>query len=774
MKKQYNGLKTEVRAISSSVIKISVSVTQKKELLKVIQIVNPNDIEEELEDFAEYENGLSTSRLNLFWKDGLLNIQTKEGDILCKDFSPPDFFDKKLHIRKSMMPDEHFFGFGEKMGFLNKRGTKMEMYNKDNPIHFPDADPLYISIPFFISIIPSGPAYGILIENTEPCGFDMGYSSEEWYEFWVQAPRIEYWMIYGKDVKDVVQKMAQLTGKMELPPAWALGYQQSRWSYSSQDEVINVAKKMREEKIPCDVIHLDIGYMDGYKIFTWDKARFPEPKRLISELRNMGIKVVTIIDPGVKKEPGYQVYNGLKNIDGICKQENGEDFIGYVWPGKCVFPDFLRSDVREFWTALHKELLESGVAGIWNDMNEPSIPWLDGSEDKILELLQKESFMDKLEAKQVFDQDDFGSLFFHRDNEGNIYPHQRIRNVYALLEARATKKAFEKFLPDRRPFILTRAGFTGIQRYAAVWTGDNSSWWEHLLVEIKRCLNLSLSGVSFVGTDVGGFGGNATSELLIRWTEMGIFFPFFRNHSALNTRHQEPWAFDKKTESIIRETIRKRYEFFPYLYTQFWKSSTTGIPIMKPLFFADEMDSRTYYTEDEFLIGDLLVAPVYSPNTYSRSVYLPRGKWVDIRNDTIYDGKTMIDASAPLNEIPVYVKMDSIISRMEIMDYIFEREKMSLILDIYVQDKAHIEVYEDDGETYAYRNGEYNIFNINVERKEDEFTVKFLENPSGFTSRYDALLLRFHLCTGRCKVNLNDNIYETEAQNGIAQVRVDL
>lgn len=774
MKKSYNGFKTEVRAISSSVIKISISDTQKKELPKVIQIVNPNNIEEELEDFTERENGFSTSRLNIFWKNGLLDIQTKEGNILCKDFSSPDFSDKKMYIKKCMSDNEHFFGFGEKMGFLNKRGMKMKMDNKDNPIHFPDADPMYVSIPFFISVIPSGRAYGILIENTEPTGFDMGYSSNDWYEFWVQAPQMEYWVIYGDSVKDIVRKMIQLTGKIELPPAWSLGYQQSRWSYSSQDEVLNKAKKLRGKQIPCDVIYLDIDYMDGYRVFTWDKERFPEPKKLISELRNMGIKVVTIIDPGVKKEPGYSVYDGLKDINGTCKRSDGKDFIGYVWPGKCVFPDFLRSDVREFWTALHKKLFETGITGIWNDMNEPSIPWIDGLEDKVSGFLKEESFMDKLEAKQVFDQGDFGSLFFHRDDEGNIYPHRRIRNVYALLEAKATKKAFEKFLPNRRPFILTRAGFTGIQRYAAVWTGDNSSWWEHLFVEIKRCLNLSLSGVSFVGADVGGFGGNATSELLIRWTEMGIFFPFFRNHSALNTRHQEPWAFDKRTEEIIKDTIRKRYELFPYLYTQFWKASTIGIPIIKPLFFADETDNRTYYTEDEFLIGDLLVAPVYSPDTYSRPVYLPRGKWVDIRNDTIYDGKTMIDASAPLNEIPVYVRMDSIISRTEVMDYIFEKEKMSLILDIYVQNKAHIEVYEDDGETYAYRNEEYNIFDINVERKENEFTVKFLVNPSGFISRYDVLLLRFHLCIGRCKVSLNNNIYETEAKNGIAQIRVDL
>ncbi|MGC8637683.1 MAG: TIM-barrel domain-containing protein [Athalassotoga sp.] len=632
--------------------------------------------------------------------------------------------------------DAHFFGFGEKMGYLDKKGRNFKMINSDFPLHTPDVDPMYISIPFFIAIFGKS-AIGIFVDTTSYSFFNL---REDGFTISAKDEGITIYFIYGPDVKKVIGNFTGMVGRMEMPPAWAIGYQQSRWSYS-KDDAIEIAKKMRQKEIPCDVIYLDIDYMDGYRVFTWKKDF---ENGFSNYLHDMGFKLVTIVDPGIKIDENYDIYRSAKSMDGFVKDKEGNDFVGYVWPGRCNFPDFLRSDVREWWARSHKALFEKGIDGIWNDMNEPAIVWTDSKTRKVSELFKREiDFQILGEAKTLFLQEDAGDEILHKDDNGKVWPHYKVRNVYAYLEAMATKRAFELYRPGKRPFILTRAGFAGIQKYAAVWTGDNSSWWEHLEIEMPISMGLGLSGVAFTGADVGGFGGDANGELLARWMEMGAFFPFFRNHSAIGTARQEPWSFGEKIEEIAKKYIRLRYELFPYIYTAFYFAHKEGIPVMKPLFMLDQANTDLYSINDEFIFGDsILVAPITRPNTTWRTVYIPKDKWIDMRNGNLYEGDHVYKIDAPLDEIPVFVKDGSVIFRTDPINYIFEKEKMNLYVDIY-GNSAIGYLYEDDGETLGYKEGNYNLYEFAIGSIPGGYTIGLKALHHGYSGRYDKVWIRF-------------------------------
>lgn len=688
---------------------------------------NPFEIIEDIED-SENKNFSciqESGKLKVIYKD-LLITQNSEG--IKNDLFSVDFSCEKAH----------FFGFGEKMGYLDKRGKNFKMINYDFPLHTPDLDPMYISIPFFIIIFPRKSAIGIFIDTTSYAFFNI---REDGFTISSRDNGLTMYFIHGPGVDQVISRFTGMVGRMEMPPAWAIGYQQSRWSYS-RTEALEVAKKMREKEIPCDVIYLDIDYMNDYRVFTW-KNEF-ENSRFSESLHDIGFKVVTIVDPGVKIDNNYEIYESGKSIDAFVKGKDGKHFVGYVWPGRCNFPDFLRSDVREWWARSHRALFENGVDGIWNDMNEPAIVWTDSKTKKVSELFKEElNFQILGEAKSLFAQDDFGDEIFHEDDRGKIWPHYKVRNIYAYLEAMATKRAFEIYKPNKRSFILTRAGFAGIQKYAAVWTGDNSSWWEHLEIEMPISMGLGLSGVAFTGADVGGFGGDANGELLARWTEMGAFFPFFRNHSAIGTARQEPWSFGDGIEKIVKKYVRLRYELFPYIYTAFYFSHKNGIPIMKPLFMVDQDNENLYSINDEFIFGDsILVSPITRPNTTWRMVYIPKDRWIDIRNGNVYEGDHVYKIDAPLDEIPVFVKENSIIFRTDAMNYIFENGKMNLYADVY-GNSAIGYLYEDDGETLNYKNGEYNLYEFAVGKTVDGYTMGVKSLNHGYDGRYERVVVRF-------------------------------
>lgn len=493
-------------------------------------------------------------------------ITAQQAELLAKEGHelPKKQSDHTFEVVRMLHPKEHIYGLGDKTGFLDKRGYAYEMWNSDIPDTHTDFFPsLYKSVPFFISMRPHF-TYGIFLDNTSKSYFDMGKEEAERYYFAADGGDLDYYFIAGETMRDILGAYTGLTGRTALPQKWTLGYHQSRWGYITEDDIMDVAEKMRQCRIPCDSIHFDIDYMDAFKVFTWNRKNYKDPKKTLQKLTEMGYKPVTIIDPGVKKEDGYDVYEeGIKNGYFAFSAEN-ELYVNEVWPGDAVFPSFTNPKVRSWWADKQKFLIDMGVRGVWNDMNEPA------------------SFKGPLpDDVQFADEDD--TVILHKD----------AHNIYGHCMAMATKDGWLKY-DGRRPFIITRAAYAGTQRYALVWTGDNQSIWAHLQMAIPQLCNLGLSGFSYAGTDVGGFGADTTKELLARWVQVGCLSPFFRNHSAQGTRKQEPWQFDKELLEIYRKYVELRYHLLPYIYDCFFESEQTGLPIMRPLMLNFEKDAETY------------------------------------------------------------------------------------------------------------------------------------------------------------------------------------
>ncbi|HEX2909412.1 MAG TPA: glycoside hydrolase family 31 protein [Chloroflexia bacterium] len=627
---------------------------------------------------------------------GGIQFLTADGKTLSQDDpeSGPLFAeDGKVSTLKLIEEGDHFYGFGERSSLLEKTGRRYTCWNSD-PVdsdldHGPGADALYQSIPFFMALRPEAGGYGLFFNNTFKSVFDVGHSREQRLGMEAAGGELDYYLIYGPEPAAIVELYTELTGRMPLPPRWSLGYHQCRWSYFPEDKVYEIAKNFRERKIPADVIHLDIDYMHGYRVFTWDAERFPDPQKMTADLGEQGFKLVTIIDPGVKYDPGsdYQVYNEGAEKDYFIHNPDGSLFHGYVWPDDSVFPDYARQEVREWWGDLHKVFVETGIRGIWNDMNEPSISTTPFS--------QVGHHMD------IPDQAPQGS---GADRTG----HAEIHNIYGLLEDMGTYQGLRRLDPERRYFMLTRAGFAGIQRWSAVWTGDNSAVWEHLEMAMPELSNLGLSGVSFAGTDIGGFFGASSPELWARWIELGAFYPFSRGHSCAGTPQKEPWTWGEDVEDIARKYIEWRYRLLPYIYTLFEESTRTGAPVLRPLLYEFYQDSRTLNMNDQVMLGNaLLLAPVYRPGVDYRYVYLPAGRWYDFWSGQPCDGQHLL-AHAPLDTLPLYARGGTVLPLAPVMQYSDERPVDLLTLEIYLDEQgaAQGRLYEDDGETFAYERGE--------------------------------------------------------------------
>lgn len=622
--------------------------------------------------------------------------------------------DNEVRSWKKIRENERFYGLGEKTGFLDKKDMNVTMWNTDNPHpHVPTTDPLYQSIPFYIGF-NSGQAYGIYYDNTYKSHFDMGHYRKDYVSFRAEGGQLDYYFINGPDIKEVIGRYVTLTGRMQLPPLWSLGYHQSRYSYYPEDEVREIAQKFRDKQIPCDVIHLDIHYMDDYRVFTWDEDRFPDPEKLMSDLAEEGFKIVTIVDPGVKKDAEYEVYKEGVLKDYFIKYLDGNLVIEPVWPGDSAFPDFTKKEVREWWGDLHHKFINMGVSGIWNDMNEPAV------------------FSN--EKKTLSDPE------IVHDNDGDIDTHRRFHNVYGLLEGKSTYQALKKYT-DSRPFVLTRAGFAGIQRYAAVWTGDNRSFWEHMQMAMPMLMNLGMSGVAFCGTDVGGFGDDSNGELLTRWTQMGTFIPFFRNHTSKGTARQEPWAFGKKYETIIKKYIRLRYKFLFHIYNLMQKAVKTGIPVLRPVVLEFPEDEAVYNLFDQFMVGEeILAAPVYQPDRDSRMVYLPQGQWYDYWSDEIYEGGKNIIVDAPLEKMPIFIKAGSIMPLAPVMNYTGEKNIDRLQLLIYPGEKVdgYYQLYEDDGISFDYMQGKYSLKEFSYRVIDNKIDLEINKIHQGYEAGYDS------------------------------------
>ncbi|HJQ69758.1 MAG TPA: TIM-barrel domain-containing protein [Blastocatellia bacterium] len=579
--------------------------------------------------------------------------------------------------------DEHFYGLGEKAARLDKRRGHFTMWNSDTPGYQEGTDPIYQSIPFYIGL-EAGAAYGIFFDNSYRTHFDFGKTTQQHIAFSAEGGEMNYYFFHGPSIKKIVSRYTDLTGRMPMPPMWALGNQQSRWSYYPQAMAEAVVDRYRKDDLPLDVLHLDIDYMNGYRVFTWDAARFPNPKAFTDRLRQQGVKVVTIVDPGVKYQPeekGYHVFDQGVEKNFFMKRKGGRLYVGRVWPGESVFVDYTLAEARRWWGDLHRAYTDNGVAGIWTDMNEPA------------------DFVDQTGKSQM----DVVSY-----DEGEYSTHAKNRNVFALLMARATREGLERLEPDKRPYVITRAAYAGIQRYSTMWAGDNTSTWEALALSIPMFQTLGLGGQPFVGADVGGFIGRSDGELLTRWYQVGFVTPFCRNHKEASGYDHEPWRFGTYYEEIIRKYLKLRYRLLPFLYTTLEEAHRTGVPLFRPLLLNYQADTNAINLDDEFMIGgDLLVAPVVKPNQTARSVYLPERTWYDYWTGERIKGGTRVTAAAPLEVVPMYVRAGAIIPMGPEMSYVGQKRIDPLTFEVYADDKrqAATTVYEDDGESPAYLRG---------------------------------------------------------------------
>ncbi|HKV35282.1 MAG TPA: glycoside hydrolase family 31 protein, partial [Pyrinomonadaceae bacterium] len=573
-----------------------------------------------------------------------------------------------IAVSKKLGFDEHFYGLGEKAARLDKRRGFFVNWNSDTPGYTEGKDPIYQTIPFYIGL-QRGNAYGIFFDNSYRSYFDFGRSSQQRAWFGAEGGEVNYYFFHGPSIKKILGRYADLTGHMPLPPLWALGNQQSRWSYYPDAMVEEVVRQYRERDLPLDVVHLDIDYMLGYRVFTFDPQRFPNPKALAEKLGREGVKLVTIVDPGVKHQPRtsgngdrYFVFEQGLERNFFQRRGNGDLFVPRVWPGESVFVDYTRPDARRWWGDLHRVYTDNGIAGIWNDMNEPS------------------DFVDQTGKNQL----DVVSY-----DEGEKTTHAKNRNTFALLMARATYEGLERLRPNQRPYVITRAAYAGIQRYATMWTGDTNSTWEALALNIPMFTSLGLSGEPFVGSDVGGFIGRGNGELLVRSYQVSFLAPFCRNHKVIDGYDQEPWRFGKYYEDVIRKFLKLRYHLLPFLYTNLEEAHRTGVPLFRPLLLNYQNDASTYNLDDQFMIGeDVLVAPIVKPDVTRRLVYLPTGTWYDYWTNKKYAGGTMIAVDAPLDTVPMFVRAGAMIPTVPPRNYVGEQPADPVTFVIYPDDKG--------------------------------------------------------------------------------------
>lgn len=616
--------------------------------------------------------------------------------------------------RAAFHPKTAFYGLGEKTTSLNHAGQAFEMWNFDPAGYGRGKDPIYMNIPFFTAL-HDGQAVGVFIDNTHRAWIDQG-SEQAGHVEWIATGGDQVMYIMVGTPQDVIRQYTEITGRTKLPPLWAFGFHQSRWSYF-QSDVLSLVDEFRQRQIPCDVIHLDIHYMDGYRCFTWGKEHYPDPHGMIKHMRQQGYKTIAIIDPGIKIDRNYWVYQQGVQGDMFIKYPHGARFVGPVWPGDCHFPDFTSPRVRDWWGTLYKGLLEDGIDAFWNDMNEPALI----------------TRVTGLTIPEVVEH----------DWEGQGATHAEAHNIFGMQMVRASTEGITKLRPDKRSMIITRSGYAGVQRHAIHWTGDNGSSWDHLKLSLQMVLTLGFSGIPITGPDIGGFSGGPSPELFARWISVGALFPFCRVHSMIGSPQQEPWQFGPEVETITREYLGLRYRLLPYLYTAAWQASQTGAPIIRALSFTYPSDSRTYSIDDQFMLGDsILVAPVVEEGLTSREVYLPSGVWFDFWTHESHQGGQSITASAPLDRVPMYIRAGAAIPFWPLQQYVGQKPIDVLDLQVFWTDDVYESVlYEDDGDRPDYALPEvHRATRITVDGKQN--TIRLL-SEGGYKPSYQRI--RIHL-----------------------------
>ncbi|HMX39958.1 MAG TPA: glycoside hydrolase family 31 protein, partial [Saprospiraceae bacterium] len=658
---------------------------------------------------------------------------------LCEDEG--GFFAKRtvmrgwcdLRVEKKCHRKEVFLGLGDKACSTNLAGRAFDNWCTDAYAFKREQSALYRAIPFYYAL-HQGVAYGIFLDNTFRTHFDFGSEAQDVTRFSAEGGEMNYYFLYGPTLLEVSRAYAQLTGTHELPPMWALGYQQSKWSYYPEQEVKLLARHFREAQIPCDAIYLDIDYMDGFRCFTWAQQHFPEPPRLIEDLRQQGFRTVLMIDPGIKEDRHYAVYQEGMERGYFVRSPDGKVAKAPVWPGFCAFPDFTRPEVRQWFGDLYRDLyLRDGASGFWNDMNEPAVFY---TNSKTLP----------------------GTAMHHYD--GHPCSHLKAHNVYGQQMSRSSWEGLLRLRPQQRPFLLTRTTYSGGQRYAAVWTGDNVADWEHLQVANVQCQRLAVSGFSFCGTDIGGFTGCTDGELYVRWLQLSVFHPLMRTHSKgahargdaaipipsegdelaaaaeektgaqpASTAYsdwatQEPWAFGDKWTPLAKKAIELRYCMLPSLYTALWLNTLDGTPVLRHLLFADADEPRYWDHERDFLFGEhLLVSPVVQAKVQRQGVLLPKGTWYYFW--TGQPGKGEMFVNVVPDQIPFFVREGAVLPVYPVRQWTGQSPIDELTLYVYYKSGQEIShLYEDAGEGYAYRDGDFSLKVFETEGKNGGFTLR--------------------------------------------------
>ncbi|HNI44002.1 MAG: DUF4968 domain-containing protein [Chitinophagales bacterium] len=573
---------------------------------------------------------------------------------------------------KQRQTNERFVGLGEKTGNLDRSGSAYTHWNTDFFAYPTNADPIYCSTPFYIGIHDKG-CYGIFLDNSHRSYFNFGASNKRFTSFGVEDGEMNYFLFGGNSIRQIIEDYTWLTGRMSLPPLWSLGLQQCRYSYYPDTEVLCVAQTFREKDIPADVMYLDIHYMDRYRVFTWHKQYFPQPEQLLNDLQEIGFNTVVILDPGICcTATDYPVLDdGIAN-DVFVRYNDGENYSADVWPGTCFFPDFTRPETRQWWAKHLQTNIQQGIKGFWNDMNEPAT-WGQFMPNNLL-----------------FDYDEHPTT------------HREARNVYGMQMARSTYEATLQADKGERYFVLTRAGFAGIQRYSAVWTGDNVASDEHFLAGVRLLNSMGLTGIAFSGYDVGGFCGEASPELFARWIAVAAFSPFLRCHSMINSRSAEPWAFGEEATEIARNYVKLRYRLLPYLYSLFYEATQNGMPIVRSLCIDHPHDPHIYDPayQNQYYFGQFfLVAPTISQQNITK-VYLPDAQYYDLYTDTPHS-EAFLKHDSPKERLPVFVKSGAIVPMQSVVQHTQEKPDTTLEIHLYYaapdQTDSAFEYYEDDG-----------------------------------------------------------------------------
>lgn len=634
--------------------------------------------------------------------------------------------EEQLQFEYTLENEEKVYGLGENVRGINKRGWIYKSCCADEPNHVEDRTSLYASHNFLV-LDGGKEQFGVFFDYPGIITFDVGYTHLNELKITLSEPDADVYVMTGESILDIVKQFRQLIGRSYIPPKWAFGYQQSRWGYMNEADIREVVKGHREKKIPLESIYMDIDYMERFKDFTANQERFPDFPEFVKEMKAQHIHLVPIIDAGVKVEEGYDVYEEGIEKGYFCKKENGEYFVAGVWPGKVHFPDVLNKEAREWFGNKYQVLLDQGIEGFWNDMNEPSIFFaqdrMDETFDKIAELKDKNLDLDTFQqftglvGSLANNTDDFKK--FYHNVDGKMMRHDKVHNLFGYNMTRAAGEAFERLSPEKRILMFSRSSYIGMHRYGGIWTGDNKSWWNHLLLNLRMMPSLNMVGILYTGADIGGFGADATEDLVMRWTQLAMFSPLMRNHSAMGTREQEVYRFDHVEE--FRKIINIRYGLLAYIYSEYMKSALNSEMYFKPLSFVYTDDEFASQVEDQLLVGDsLMIAPVYNQNAKGRYVYLPeemamlRFRGVDDYDTEILPaGHHYVEAG--LFEMLVFVRPDKILVLTDGGEYADEVDCDHVKALAFVKTKAEYVWYEDDGMGKDYENPD-NYGRITIEK----------------------------------------------------------